>query len=36
MRRRPQRGGHLWVGTGYRHATKEPAAAILTRLANAH
>ena len=27
---------HLWAGTGYRHATEEPAAAILTRLANAH
>jgi nitronate monooxygenase len=26
---------HLWAGTGYRHATEEPAAAILTRLANA-
>ena len=26
---------HLWAGTGYRHATGEPAAAILTRLANA-
>jgi nitronate monooxygenase len=24
---------HLWAGTGYRHATEEPAAAILTRLA---
>ena len=24
---------HLWAGTGYRHATDEPAAAILTRLA---
>lgn len=24
---------HLWAGTGYRHATAEPAAAILTRLA---
>ena len=27
---------HLWAGTGYRHATEEPAATILTRLANAH
>jgi NAD(P)H-dependent flavin oxidoreductase YrpB (nitropropane dioxygenase family) len=27
---------HLWAGTGYRHATEEPAARILTRLANAH
>lgn len=25
---------HLWAGTGYRHATVEPAAAVLTRLAN--
>lgn len=25
---------HLWAGTGYRHATREPAAAILTRLAS--
>jgi NAD(P)H-dependent flavin oxidoreductase YrpB (nitropropane dioxygenase family) len=24
---------HLWAGTGYRHATEEPAATILTRLA---
>jgi NAD(P)H-dependent flavin oxidoreductase YrpB (nitropropane dioxygenase family) len=24
---------HLWAGTGWRHATEEPAAAILTRLA---
>ena len=24
---------HLWAGTGYRHATAEPAAAILRRLA---
>jgi len=24
---------HLWAGTGFRHATAEPAAAILTRLA---
>jgi nitronate monooxygenase len=24
---------HLWAGTGYRHATAEPAAAILDRLA---
>jgi NAD(P)H-dependent flavin oxidoreductase YrpB (nitropropane dioxygenase family) len=24
---------HLWAGTGYRHATGEPAATILTRLA---
>jgi NAD(P)H-dependent flavin oxidoreductase YrpB (nitropropane dioxygenase family) len=24
---------HLWAGTGYRNATEEPAAAILTRLA---
>ncbi|TWD72038.1 NAD(P)H-dependent flavin oxidoreductase YrpB (nitropropane dioxygenase family) [Kribbella amoyensis] len=24
---------HLWAGTGFRHATEEPAAAILTRLA---
>jgi NAD(P)H-dependent flavin oxidoreductase YrpB (nitropropane dioxygenase family) len=24
---------HLWAGTGYRHATAEPTAAILTRLA---
>jgi nitronate monooxygenase len=24
---------HLWAGTGYRHATEEPAGAILTRLA---
>ncbi|MFI5613724.1 nitronate monooxygenase [Amycolatopsis sp. NPDC051903] len=24
---------HLWAGTGYRHATAEPAADILTRLA---
>jgi nitronate monooxygenase len=24
---------HLWAGTGYRHATAEPAAAILERLA---
>jgi NAD(P)H-dependent flavin oxidoreductase YrpB (nitropropane dioxygenase family) len=24
---------HLWAGTGFRHATPEPAAAILTRLA---
>ncbi|GIF51889.1 nitroalkane oxidase [Asanoa ferruginea] len=23
---------HLWAGTGYRHATDDPAAAILTRL----
>jgi nitronate monooxygenase len=27
---------HLWAGTGYRHATEEPAGTILTRLANAH
>jgi NAD(P)H-dependent flavin oxidoreductase YrpB (nitropropane dioxygenase family) len=27
---------HLWAGTGYRHATEEPAATILARLANAH
>jgi NAD(P)H-dependent flavin oxidoreductase YrpB (nitropropane dioxygenase family) len=27
---------HLWSGTGYRHATEEPAATILARLANAH
>jgi nitronate monooxygenase len=26
---------HLWAGTGYRHATEEPAAAILARLASA-
>jgi NAD(P)H-dependent flavin oxidoreductase YrpB (nitropropane dioxygenase family) len=26
---------HLWAGTGYRHATAEPAAAILGRLASA-
>ena len=26
---------HLWAGTGYRHATEEPAGVILTRLANA-
>jgi NAD(P)H-dependent flavin oxidoreductase YrpB (nitropropane dioxygenase family) len=26
---------HLWAGTGYRRATEEPAAAVLTRLANA-
>ena len=26
---------HLWAGTGYRHATEEPAGTILTRLANA-
>jgi nitronate monooxygenase len=25
---------HLWAGTGYRYATREPAAAILTRLAS--
>jgi NAD(P)H-dependent flavin oxidoreductase YrpB (nitropropane dioxygenase family) len=25
---------HLWAGTGYRHATEEPAGAILIRLAN--
>lgn len=25
---------HLWAGTGYRHATAEPAAAILQRLAS--
>jgi NAD(P)H-dependent flavin oxidoreductase YrpB (nitropropane dioxygenase family) len=25
---------HLWAGTGYRHATEEPAATILTRLAS--
>jgi NAD(P)H-dependent flavin oxidoreductase YrpB (nitropropane dioxygenase family) len=25
---------HLWAGTGYRHATAEPAAAILRRLAS--
>jgi NAD(P)H-dependent flavin oxidoreductase YrpB (nitropropane dioxygenase family) len=25
---------HLWAGTGYRHATEEPAATILTHLAN--
>jgi hypothetical protein len=24
---------HLWAGTGYRHATDEPAAVILDRLA---
>ena len=24
---------HLWAGTGFRHATAEPAAAVLTRLA---
>jgi nitronate monooxygenase len=24
---------HLWAGTGWRQATDEPAAAILTRLA---
>lgn len=24
---------HLWAGTGFRHATDEPVAAILTRLA---
>jgi nitronate monooxygenase len=24
---------HLWAGTGFRHATDEPAAAIMTRLA---
>ena len=24
---------HLWAGTGYRQATDEPAAVILTRLA---
>jgi NAD(P)H-dependent flavin oxidoreductase YrpB (nitropropane dioxygenase family) len=24
---------HLWAGTGYHHATEEPAASILTRLA---
>ncbi|GIF86167.1 nitronate monooxygenase [Catellatospora bangladeshensis] len=24
---------HLWAGTGFRHATEEPAATILTRLA---
>ncbi len=24
---------HLWAGTGFRHATEEPVAAILTRLA---
>jgi NAD(P)H-dependent flavin oxidoreductase YrpB (nitropropane dioxygenase family) len=23
---------HLWAGTGYRHATDEPAATILARL----
>ena len=27
---------HLWAGTGHRYATEEPAATILTRLANAH
>lgn len=26
---------HLWAGTAYRHATAEPAAAVLTRLARA-
>ena len=26
---------HLWAGTGYRHASDEPATAILTRLASA-
>ena len=26
---------HLWAGTGYRHARKEPTAAILSRLAGA-
>jgi NAD(P)H-dependent flavin oxidoreductase YrpB (nitropropane dioxygenase family) len=26
---------HLWAGTGYRHATDEPAATILTRLSTA-
>ena len=26
---------HLWAGTGYRHATEEPAGTILARLANA-
>jgi nitronate monooxygenase len=25
---------HLWAGTGHRHATEEPAAAVLTRLAS--
>ena len=25
---------HLWAGTGYRHATAEPAADILRRLAS--
>ena len=31
-RRRPERV-HLWAGTGYRHATGELAATVLTRLA---
>lgn len=26
---------NLWAGTGYRHATAEPAGRILTRLASA-
>jgi NAD(P)H-dependent flavin oxidoreductase YrpB (nitropropane dioxygenase family) len=26
---------HLWAGTGYRHATADPVATILTRLAAA-
>ncbi|MDV8009835.1 nitronate monooxygenase [Rhodococcus sp. IEGM 1241] len=25
---------HLWAGTGYRHATEEPAGVVLSRLAN--
>ncbi|NDV10624.1 nitronate monooxygenase [Rhodococcus sp. IEGM 248] len=27
---------HLWAGTGYRHATAEPAATVLARLADHH